>query len=96
VLVLPEIDGEGVQALLRNVLVAVDALAIEHADSSAAPFVTVSMGAVTLRPAPNQDLHAAIEAADALLYASKEGGRHRATYGDEAGVSHTVMPSGST
>jgi diguanylate cyclase (GGDEF)-like protein len=96
VLVLPEIDGEGVQALLRNVLVAVDALAIEHADSSAAPFVTVSMGAVTLRPAPNQDLHAAIEAADALLYASKEGGRHRATYGDEAGVSQTVMPSGST
>ncbi len=92
VLVLPEIDADGVRAILRAVLAAVDALALEHADSSAAPFVTVSLGAVTLRPGPSQDLHGAIEAADALLYESKEGGRHRATYADEAGVKSVIAP----
>jgi diguanylate cyclase (GGDEF)-like protein len=92
VMVLPEIDAEGVRAILRNVLAAVDALAIEHADSTAARHVTVSLGAVTVRPGPEDDLHGALEAADALLYASKEGGRHRATYGDEAGGKHTVLP----
>jgi len=96
VLVLPETEPEGVRAILRNVLAAVDALGIEHADSSAAAHVTVSLGAVTLRPAQGADLHSAIEAADAQLYASKEGGRHRATYVDEAGASQTIRASGST
>jgi diguanylate cyclase (GGDEF)-like protein len=93
VLVLPETEPEGVRGILADVLRAVDALAIEHLDSSAAPSVTVSLGAVTVRPAPTQDLHAAIEAADTLLYASKEGGRHRATYADESGVAVTVLPA---
>jgi diguanylate cyclase (GGDEF)-like protein len=96
VMVLPETDAEGVRNILRNVLAAVDALAIEHADSTAASHVTVSLGAVTLRPGQGEDLHAAIEAADAQLYASKEGGRHRATYVDETGASHTIFASGST
>ena len=96
VLVLPETDDEGLLNILRSVLSAVDALDIEHADSTAAPHVTVSLGAVTLRPGQGEDLHAAIEAADAQLYASKEGGRYRATYVDEAGVSHTILASGST
>ena len=51
---------------------------------------------MTLRPAQGADLHSAIEAADAQLYASKEGGRHRATYVDEAGASQTIRASGST
>jgi diguanylate cyclase (GGDEF)-like protein len=84
VLVVPETDAEGVRALLRSVLAAVDELAIEHADSSAAGHVTVSLGAVTLRPQQGEDLHAAIEAADAQLYASKASGRHRAIYLSEA------------
>lgn len=92
VMVLPEIDADGVRAILRNVLAAVDALAIEHADSSAASHVSVSLGAVSVRPGPQDDVHGAIEAADALLYASKEGGRHRATYSDEAGSTQAVLP----
>jgi len=92
VLVLPETDADGVRNILHNVLAAVDGLAIEHADSTAAPHVTASLGAVTLRPKQGEDLHAAIEAADAQLYASKEGGRHRATYVDENGATQTVDP----
>jgi diguanylate cyclase (GGDEF)-like protein len=95
VMVLPETEPEGVRAILRSVLAAVDGLGIEHADSTAAPHVTVSLGAVTLRPRQGEDLHAAIEAADAKLYASKEGGRHRATYVDEAGATHTITAGGS-
>ncbi len=96
VMVLPETDPEGVRTILRNVLAAVDAQGIEHADSTAAPHVTVSLGAVTLRPGQGEDVHAAIEAADAKLYASKESGRHRATYVDDTGASHTIFASGST
>jgi PleD family two-component response regulator len=45
---------------------------------------------VSLRPKQGEDLHAAIEAADAQLYASKEGGRHRANYADETSAPTTV------
>jgi diguanylate cyclase (GGDEF)-like protein len=84
VLVLPDIDAEGVRRLLRSVLRAVDALQLAHADSSVAPHVTVSLGAVTLRPGPHDELHTAIEHADALLYRAKESGRHRAVHGEGA------------
>src|SRR5204862_5197919 len=78
-LVLPHLDPTGARTLLAAVLAAVDGLAIEHADSAAAPQVTVSLGAVSLRPGAGADRLAALERADGLLYTSKSAGRHQAT-----------------
>jgi diguanylate cyclase (GGDEF)-like protein len=92
VLVLPETDTEGACALLKAILAAVDALRIDHADSICAPHVTISLGAVTLRPGTGSDPQAALERADHLLYQAKESGRHQAVHEDEAGRIRTIMP----
>jgi diguanylate cyclase (GGDEF)-like protein len=84
-LVLPETDPDGVRRMLGAVLAAVDRLAIPHEDSGCAPHVTVSLGAVTLRPALDADAASALARADRLLYAAKEGGRHQARHEDEGG-----------
>ena len=90
VLVLPDIDGDGAREVLRAVLAAVDGLALEHADSTVAPHVTVSLGAVTTVPSAGGDLAAALARADALLYAAKEGGRHRAVHADGDAAPTTI------
>jgi diguanylate cyclase (GGDEF)-like protein len=84
-LVLPETDPEGVRRLLAGVLAAVDGLAIPHEDSGCAPHVTVSLGAVSLKPAPEGDAAAALARADRLLYVAKESGRHQARHEDDGG-----------
>jgi len=81
-LVLPELDPAGAQMLLRSVLAAVDHLQIEHADSACASHVTVSLGAVSLRPERHADLPATMRRVDKLLYRAKEEGRHRAAHED--------------
>jgi two-component system chemotaxis family response regulator WspR len=84
-LVLPETEPAGVRTLLEGVLAAVDALAIEHLDSACAPHVTVSVGAVSLKPERDRDRLAALERADQLLYQAKERGRHQAIHEEGGG-----------
>jgi diguanylate cyclase (GGDEF)-like protein len=84
-IVLPDIEPDGVRKLLRSVLTAVDALHIEHADSTCASHVTVSLGAVSVKPGRSDLAQVALRRADELLYQSKEGGRHRAMHADGAG-----------
>jgi diguanylate cyclase (GGDEF)-like protein len=76
-LVLPETAPDDVRRLLVAVLSEVDALALPHAESAAAPHVTVSLGAVSVRPRAEDDRLVSLEHADRLLYESKAGGRHR-------------------
>jgi diguanylate cyclase (GGDEF)-like protein len=88
VLVLPEIEPDGVRALLQRILDAVDALHIEHVDSACAANVTISLGAASVRAGPHALAHAALKRADELLYRAKENGRHRFAYaadGERAG-----------
>jgi diguanylate cyclase (GGDEF)-like protein len=89
-IVLPDIAPDGVRTLLVAVLSAVDALQIEHADSSCAKHVTISLGAVSVKPGRNDEAQTALRRADALLYQAKEGGRHRALHADENGVTHAI------
>jgi diguanylate cyclase (GGDEF)-like protein len=84
-LVLPETGPDGVRQMLDAVLAAVDGLAIPHADSTCAPHVTISLGAVTLKPAADGGAAAALARADRLLYAAKEGGRHPARHEEGGG-----------
>jgi diguanylate cyclase (GGDEF)-like protein len=89
-LVLPEVDPVGAQTLLRSVLTAVDRLHIEHADSTCAPHVTISLGAASVRPGRHDDLKAALQRVDELLYQAKENGRHRAVHEDRAAQTRRV------
>jgi diguanylate cyclase (GGDEF)-like protein len=90
-LVLPETEPAGVRALLGAVLAAVDALQIPHADSACALHVTVSLGAVSLKPGPGDGAGSALECADRLLYRAKEGGRHQAMHQDPSGAEHRIQ-----
>jgi PleD family two-component response regulator len=91
--VLPETEPAGVRRLLGAVLAGVDALRIEHAGSDCATHVTVSLGAVSLKPAPAAESQSALERADRLLYEAKEGGRHRGMHEDGSGATQHVPPS---
>jgi two-component system chemotaxis family response regulator WspR len=91
-IVLPETEPDGVRMLLRSILAAVDALQMEHADSACARHVTVSLGAVSLRPQLGMESHAAFQLVDQLLYKAKENGRHRAMYEDETRSVQQITP----
>jgi diguanylate cyclase (GGDEF)-like protein len=72
-LVIAGADGE---MAVRRVLDAIAALEIPHARSDAHVFVSVSVGAVVTKADSGQP-DAALAAADRLLYAAKEAGRHQ-------------------
>jgi diguanylate cyclase (GGDEF)-like protein len=77
VLLLPDTDLAGAMQVAQTVGQNIVALQIAHADSAAAPFVTVSLG-VCSKPAQAGNAAAGLlAAADAQLYAAKAGGRHR-------------------
>ncbi len=95
-LVLAEIEPDGVRALLGAILAGIDALHIEHAGSDCAPHVSVSLGAVSLKPAPADTSLDAIERADRLLYQAKERGRHQAMYDDGSGAAPVAVAPAAT
>lgn len=75
--VLPDTDIEAAREIGEKLRAAVQALNIQHEDSSAANCVTISVGVVTLMPQPQDDLASLFEQADANLYKAKEQGRNR-------------------
>ena len=79
---LPETDPYCVRRTLAAVLAAVDGLAVAHVDSGCARHVTISLGAVSLKPSTDGEASSALARADRLLYRAKEGGRHQARYDD--------------
>jgi diguanylate cyclase (GGDEF)-like protein len=79
VCILPDTDIEGVGAVGNTIMDAVRSLAIPHAFSKAVPFVTLSIGGVSVVPEGTLAAKGLIEAADAMLYHSKENGRNRLT-----------------
>jgi diguanylate cyclase (GGDEF)-like protein len=89
-IVLPDIDPDGVRTMLRSVLRAVDGLQIVHVDSTCAPHVTISIGAVSVKPGRNDEAQAALQRADELLYQAKESGRHRALHADGTGATYAI------
>ena len=78
VCLLPETPLQGALEFARQLGAAVAALNIEHADSSVAAFVTVSLG-VCSKPADSAGTaQALLREADAQLYTAKSRGRHQA------------------
>ncbi len=76
-ILLPQEDVGGAEAVARRVLDEIEALAIVHERSGAAPVVTVSMGVASVTPNEKREPGKLVKAADALLYEAKAGGRNR-------------------
>jgi diguanylate cyclase (GGDEF)-like protein/PAS domain S-box-containing protein len=76
-IVLPELDAAGAESIAEAARATVEALAIPHATSPAAPVVTVSAGAATRWPARGGSAMALVAAADRALYLAKRQGRNR-------------------
>ena len=75
--ILPRTDAEGALTLAEQMRAALEAMAMPHAQSSAAPFVTISSGFTTLVPSHEAQPEELIMAADKCLYQAKRAGRNR-------------------
>jgi diguanylate cyclase (GGDEF)-like protein/PAS domain S-box-containing protein len=76
-MVLPDLDAAGARQLAEAARARVEALAIAHAGSAAAPVVTVSAGTATRYPGRGGSPAALVAAADRALYLAKRQGRNR-------------------
>jgi diguanylate cyclase (GGDEF)-like protein len=74
---LPGTPLDGALAFARQLGAAVEALALEHAQSTVSPVVTVSLGVCATDGNQPGTADALLRAADAQLYAAKAAGRNR-------------------
>jgi two-component system, chemotaxis family, response regulator WspR len=82
VVILPETPFAGTLRLAESYCHAVEALKLVHSASTAGSYVTISVGGSTTLPQRAGSFFALVDAADKCLYASKKGGRNRATVRD--------------
>lgn len=77
VLVLPETDEHAALQVAERCHRMIEKLKIPHETSAAGSFVTVSMGAGTIKPSADMEPKHFIEVVDKLLYKAKQNGRNR-------------------
>ena len=77
VCILPEIAGKGLRLITEKLCSIVANLKIPHSASLVTPWVTVSLGAATQKPAGTASLQSLVAAADQQLYQAKSLGRNR-------------------
>ncbi|MCL2121439.1 MAG: diguanylate cyclase [Clostridiales bacterium] len=80
--VLPNTDAAGACRIADVILDKVRRLSIPHAGSTAAEYVTVSVGVTTGKVVYPQDWLAYIKIADDAMYSSKQNGRNRSSFID--------------
>ena len=85
-------DGAG---QVQRMLQAIRALGIAHKASSAGDVVSASAGAVEVVPQAGSTPRQALEEADRLLYAAKQGGRNQCVLANLATGERTVMRADS-
>ncbi|HSC05340.1 MAG TPA: diguanylate cyclase [Steroidobacteraceae bacterium] len=75
--VLYDVDRVFVDDIAQRMRSEVETLAIPHERSTAAPLLTVSVGAACVRPVPGRHREGLIQLADEALYTAKHQGRNR-------------------
>jgi len=77
--ILPETDPEGALAVAEDMRASIAALEVEHAFSTVAPVVTVSIGVASIIPPKDREagIPALIKAADEALFHAKRSGRNQ-------------------
>jgi diguanylate cyclase (GGDEF)-like protein len=76
VLILPNTDRVGAERVSKNILTQIQTLQVPHAASPTASHITVSLGVATVIPDQGSSPTLLLEAADQLLYQSKQQGRN--------------------
>lgn len=76
-IILPDTDPDGAEIVAEKIRQAVEKLGIHHAHSSAANYVTISMGVASIIPREGILPSMLIVAADEALYEAKHTGRNR-------------------
>ena len=77
VVVLPDIDAGGAQAVAEKLRVEVEHLQIPYPESGTSPWLTISLGGATQVPMLSEVDAGLFGNADRSLYAAKHGGRNR-------------------
>ena len=80
VCILPETDSDGATSIAQKMIDAVQALAIEHSDSSISATVSISAGVATTYPTLDSTWDSLLKEADMQLYRAKEAGRNQVKY----------------
>ncbi len=80
------LGSQGVSAfeLMKTVRQSVEDLHIQH-NSPVSPWVTISVGGVTLTPRPEDRLEDCLKLADTMLYDAKQLGRNQVVWSNENG-----------
>lgn len=84
IVILPETDVHGAINVAERIRSGVESLKINHSASDTAPYVTVSLGVVSVNPANVLTPKHIVETADKALYAAKNNGRNRMEVIDES------------
>ncbi|WP_027179402.1 GGDEF domain-containing response regulator [Maridesulfovibrio bastinii] len=82
VILLPETDAYGARYLVEDIRKKVEQLEIKHEFSPINPFLTISIGGVTLIPGVTNSAEVLIESADAMMYQAKRGGKNAVIWED--------------
>ena len=76
-LILSDTDPEGARRVAEALRTRVEGQKIPHKHSSVSKWVTISLGAATLTPTPDQTPDQLVKASDRALYQAKAEGRNR-------------------
>ena len=91
IVVLTHTDEAGAHVVAERLIESVRALNIPHPDSSAAPFVTVSIGGTSGKVVYGQEWEEFVKRADEALYMSKQNGRNKFTFiGMKSNTDHGI------
>ncbi len=84
VLLMPQVDAAAASKIGNEIRASIEAMHLPHPNSPIGPYVTVSLGGMTVRPASGQIDPCFFREADAALYAAKAEGRNRVFWREAA------------